>query len=158
MTFAVIRIRSPMSKSRKIEDTLNSLRLDKVNHCTILPQNKITKGMLTRVKDVVTWGEIDESTLKSMLLDSSNLKEELTDEYLSKNTEYESMDTFVEGIIEDDTSLEDVPGLENRFRLHPPRGGFRGVKKPYRTGGSLGYRGKDINNLIGKMLDGDTDD
>jgi len=39
------------------------------------------------------------------------------------------------------------------FRLHPPRGGFKGsIRKPYGAGGELGYRGAAINELIRRML------
>ncbi len=158
MAFAVVRIRSPSNDSRKMKDTLKSLRLDKVNNCTIISENNINKGMLNRAKDVVTWGEINESTLESLLIDKSNKKFELTDEYISQNTRYETIDDFIKDVIEDNANLNNVTDLENRFRLHPPRGGFRGIKRPYRTGGSLGYRGKDINKLMEKMLNGDTKD
>ncbi len=36
-------------------------------------------------------------------------------------------------------------------RLKPPVKGFRGMKKPYPKG-DLGYRGKEINELIKRML------
>lgn len=40
------------------------------------------------------------------------------------------------------------------FRLHPPRGGFerKGIKVPFSRGGAYGYRGKEINELIRRML------
>jgi len=38
------------------------------------------------------------------------------------------------------------------IRLHPPRRGWEAIKEPYRSGGSLGYRGKEINKLIQKMV------
>jgi len=46
-----------------------------------------------------------------------------------------------------------IPGLKPYFRLHPPKGGFKGsVKKPYNAGGELGYRGSAINDLIMRMI------
>ena len=45
-----------------------------------------------------------------------------------------------------------IPGLKPFFRLHPPRGGLRSVKKPFTLGGDLGYRGPAINDLIRRML------
>ena len=33
------------------------------------------------------------------------------------------------------------------FRLHPPRKGYKGIRHSVNEGGSLGYRGEDINNL-----------
>ncbi|MFO7792844.1 MAG: 50S ribosomal protein L30 [Candidatus Saliniplasma sp.] len=158
MVLAVIRIRSPRRKTHKIEETLKSLGLKQVNNCTIISNDPTNKGMLNRVKDVVTWGEIEEDMLVDLLKSRSNLGEELTDDYISENTEYETLNDFVKKVKEDNASIKDLPDLENLFKLHPPRGGFRGVKKPYKTGGSLGYRGKDINILIEKMFDEVTED
>jgi large subunit ribosomal protein L30 len=36
--------------------------------------------------------------------------------------------------------------------LKPPKGGFRSIKRPFKAGGSLGYRGKEINELIMRMV------
>ena len=40
------------------------------------------------------------------------------------------------------------------FRLHPPKKGWerKGIKKPFKRGGALGYRGAEINDLIRRML------
>ncbi len=40
------------------------------------------------------------------------------------------------------------------FRLHPPKKGWerKGIKKPYKKGGALGYRGAEINALIKRMI------
>ena len=39
-----------------------------------------------------------------------------------------------------------------RYRLHPPRGGFRRTTKRPRPDGELGYRGAEINKLIERMI------
>lgn len=43
---------------------------------------------------------------------------------------------------------------DNAFRLNPPKGGYerKGVKKPFSSGGALGFRKNEINKLIKKML------
>ncbi len=40
------------------------------------------------------------------------------------------------------------------FRLHPPKKGWerKGIKKPLKQGGALGYRGEKINELIKRMI------
>jgi large subunit ribosomal protein L30 len=38
------------------------------------------------------------------------------------------------------------------FHLKPPRGGFRSIKMPFKSGGDLGYRADAINKLIRRML------
>ena len=47
--------------------------------------------------------------------------------------------------------------IENFYRLHPPRGGFKGVgdnapTKTHYPKGILGDNGKEISKLIGKMI------
>lgn len=37
------------------------------------------------------------------------------------------------------------------FGLKPPKGGFKSIRKPYPKG-DTGYRGKEINELIKKMM------
>jgi large subunit ribosomal protein L30 len=41
-----------------------------------------------------------------------------------------------------------------RYRLHPPRGGFRKTIKRPLPQGELGYRGEKINELIKRMMPG----
>ncbi len=54
-------------------------------------------------------------------------------------------------------ALEKLPAKGDkvkRYRLHPPRGGFkRTIKRPL-PDGELGYRGEAINELIERMLPG----
>jgi len=44
--------------------------------------------------------------------------------------------------------------IQNYFHLQPPRGGFgsKGIKAAFTNKGALGYRGKEINALIKKMI------
>jgi len=53
-----------------------------------------------------------------------------------------------------EAKISDIPELKHMFRLNPPTGGHerKGIKKPYALGGALGYRGKEINELIGRMI------
>jgi len=47
--------------------------------------------------------------------------------------------------------LKDKKGDLKVFRLHPPRKGYGGVKRPYPLG-ALGFRGKEIITLLKKMV------
>jgi len=53
-------------------------------------------------------------------------------------------------------SFARLVGPEDRRRrvpgLHPPRGGFEAIKKSYGLGGTLGFRGEDIKNLLVRMV------
>jgi len=38
------------------------------------------------------------------------------------------------------------------FRLNPPKKGYEGIKRSFVNKGALGYRGKEINKLIERMI------
>ncbi|MFP4051524.1 MAG: 50S ribosomal protein L30 [Thermoplasmata archaeon] len=149
--FAVLRIRSPRSKSYRIEDTLDKLRINKVNHCTIVPEDDAHKGMLMKIKDIITWGEVDKETLSKLIEYRSTLNEDV-EKRIKDQTSYEDIEDFAEGVLSGEIEIDEIEGLKNLFRLHPPKGGYKSVKKPYKTGGSLGYRSQDINELLQRML------
>lgn len=62
----VIRIKTIPTVSEKTERTLHYLNLHKKFYCSIHPSSKSLLGMLNRVKSLITWGEIDQATLKSL--------------------------------------------------------------------------------------------
>ena len=152
---AVIRVRGIVKVNRDVEATLRMMRLYKKNYCVIVPSSEIYLGMLKKVKDFVTWGEISQEVIKGLIekrgrlpankqIDESYLKEKL-------NLDYNG---FAKQLFEGKKSLKDVPGLKEFFRLKPPVKGFErgGVKKPFSLGGVLGYRKDKINDLINRML------
>ena len=58
MTWLVIRVRSDRTVERSIRETMESLNLTRVNHAVLIPESDTYAGMLQKVKDFVTWGEI----------------------------------------------------------------------------------------------------
>ena len=123
---AIIRIRGISKIKKEKKDTLNMLRLYKKNYCLVYPAIPGIIGMVKKIQEIVTWGEIDDSTIK--------LLKEKRGEKTKDRTGKEIIKPF--------------------FRLHPPRGGFekKGIKVPYKVGGASGYRGDKINDLIKKMI------
>lgn len=66
------------------------------------------------------------------------------------------------GELSDETlkALEKLPARGEkvkRYRLHPPRGGFKNTIKRPIPKGELGYRGEKINELVMRMLPGGAD-
>ena len=55
---AVIRIRGIIGIKTEVTDTLTMLRLYRKNYCVVIPATKSNIGMVKKVKDYVTWGEI----------------------------------------------------------------------------------------------------
>jgi len=152
---AVIRLRGLTGIKKDIKDTMNMLRLYNKNHCVIITNSEHNIGMLRKVKDYVTWGEIDEKTFRELLLIRGKTigKKNLTEQYLKEKTKL-SVDEFIKEFFSFKKNLKDVPGLKLYFRLKPPVKGFerKGIKVPYSMGGALGYRKDNINNLIIRML------
>ena len=152
--FAVIRVRGQPDVNVDIRRTMELMNLTRVNHCVIIPENDVTKGMLQKAKDYITWGEINESTLTDMIRIRGRLAGDITitDEYLKANTEFGTVADMAKAMIGSDYKMKDVEGAKAVFRLHPPAKGYEGIKRSYRNGGALGYRGEAINELIARML------
>jgi large subunit ribosomal protein L30 len=151
----VLRIRGDVDVRDEIRQTLRMLRLHKVNHATLIDGNESYLGMLQKVKDYATWGEISAETLEKLLTKKGRIagNKPVNDKYVSSNSKFNSLKKFTEAVATSKASIEDLRGLKPVFRLHPPRGGFDGKKKrSYKEGGELGYRGKDINRLLEKMM------
>jgi len=152
MAYAVIRLRSSRDKNQKIKDTFKMLRLNSVNHCIVIPERETYKGMLEKVKDLTTWGEIDIDTMVDLLKSKSGMEESELEKRISEKTSFDKIDQLAIAVTSDKITLDEIDGLDKVFRLHPPVGGYRSIKKPYNMGGALGYRGSEINPLIQKML------
>ena len=52
---------------REIKDTFKMLRLYKKNSCQIVSNTKQIEGMIFKLKDHITWGEISKETLELLL-------------------------------------------------------------------------------------------
>lgn len=144
---AIIKIRSSIEKNEKIKNTFDRLRLRKKHVCVLFPKKPEIVGMVNKVKDFVAYGEIDKETLKELIEKRGRLKG-------NENVKLDKLDKdFIDKLYENKVRLEDV-GIKPFFRLHPPRKGFprKGIKKAFKEGGALGYWGKNINDLIRRML------
>ncbi len=149
---AAIRVRGRTGVKGDITDTMKMLRLNRINHAVIIEENPSYQGMLQKAKDYITWGEINKETLVKMISKRGTLPggSKVTDEYLKEKTSYQSIEDLSQAVLEG-ASLEES-GIKPVFRLHPPRKGFKNIKKAYNEDGSLGYRGESIEGLINKML------
>ncbi len=152
--YAVIRVRGRTGVRKEIVDTLRMLRLTRVNHCVLIPDTPSYRGMLQKVKDYVTWGEINEETLARLIRYRGRLigDKEITDEYIQESMGFETIEDLAKAIVEGKVLYKDIPNVKPVFRLHPPLKGWEKTKRHYTEGGALGYRGDKINELILRML------
>lgn len=60
---AVVRVRGLVKIRKDFVDTLKMLNLNQKNHCIIMENTPVNLGMIKKVKDFVTWGEVNEETI-----------------------------------------------------------------------------------------------
>jgi len=152
---ALIRVRGRVHVRDDIKSTLKLLNLNRVNHCVVIEGTPQYSGMINKVKDYITWGEIDTETFKKLLEKRGRLpgNVRLDEEYIKKNTSLKSIKEFAEDFMNSKTDLESI-NIKPVFRLRPPKKGYdrAGIKKPFTVGGALGYRKEGINKLLERMI------
>jgi large subunit ribosomal protein L30 len=149
VTYAVVKMRGIAKTKPDVRRTLELLNLDRINHCVLVKNNAHYNGMLQKVKDYVAWGDVDGKTL-SVLLEKRGMLEgrkRLTSAHVKDHTAFDGIESFAKAVADDKATLRDVPKLKPVLRLHPPRKGHKGIKKPFPEG-VLGFRGRDINELL----------
>jgi large subunit ribosomal protein L30 len=132
------------------------LNLTRVNHAVLLPETASYSGMLHKVKDFVTWGEVDAGTISTLLAERGRMigDKPVTDTAVKSGSDYSTIGALAKAIASGEATLRAVEGLKPVLRLHPPRGakGWGGIKRAYSVGGALGFRGKDIESLASRMV------
>ena len=140
--YAVIRIRGSVGLKKEIKDTFSMLRLHRKMHCVLLKETDNIKGMLKKVRNWITWGEIDDNVLRYLIekrgrkSGNKRLKKEEVEEIFNKIKENEKVPKEMKPV----------------FRLTPPSKGFKKSIKQHYPKGELGYRGKEINELLKRMI------
>ncbi|MFW6320867.1 MAG: 50S ribosomal protein L30 [Halohasta sp.] len=151
---AVVQIRGEVNMSGAVRDTLEMLNLHSVNHVTFVPETDTYRGMITKVNDYVAFGEPSAETVATLLRRRGEADEgdaEIDDEWVADNTDYDDVDALAEAIVDEETTLREQ-GLSPVVRLHPPRGGHKGIKHPVKEGGQLGrHETEDIDALLEAM-------
>jgi len=154
MLFAAIRVRGRVNVNPEIKDTMRFLRLNRVNHCVLVPDTPQYAGMLKKVKDYITWGEVTPTTVRELIIKRGRLagNHPVTPTYIKKESGYKDINALTKAICKGTLILKKLQDMKPLFRLSPPRKGYEGIKRSYVEGGALGYRGKKINDLIGRMI------
>jgi large subunit ribosomal protein L30 len=155
--YAVVRVRGTVRIIPDVKKTLSLLALNKCNHCILANETPEMKGMLIKAKDYITWGEVAPDTLAKLLKLRARISgdESLTQDLIKEKLKFKSFDDMANAMIVNGITIGDLSkkiGMKTVIRLHPPARGYEGVKRSFKAGGALGYRGKDINKLIGRML------
>jgi large subunit ribosomal protein L30 len=152
-----VRLLGPVAVPTRVEDALTSLRLGRKFRAVLLEKNNSTLGVLRKVKDFITWGEVKSHDIAVILKERGELSNgmTLTDKFVKENLEHESIEDVAIALTKDQIKLKSLweKGIVPVFRLHPPSGGFESsIKRPFGSYGELGYRGVTITELVTRML------
>lgn len=138
---AVVRVRGGINVNQKVKDTFNLLRLFNKNYCVVIEITPAMMGMIKKIKDYVTWGEIDDETYNLLI-------EKRGEEYKGREQDSKGKIKYKKFITINNKKYKPY------FRLNPPRKGYgrKGIKIAFKVSGALGDRADKINDLIKRMI------
>lgn len=120
---AVVRVRGVRNMEPKIKRTLELLRLTRPNHCVLVDGTPQINGMINVVRDYVAFGPVSDDTISGLIAKRG----------------------------ENGSKKADPKGEHDPvFRLHPPRKGYKDIKRHYPRG-DIGKR-DDMDNLLKRMI------
>ena len=149
-----IKVRGDIGAPPDVKHTLDLLRLKRKHVAVVLEASQSVLGMLRKVAEYVTWGELDEETLSLLLEKRGRLigNKKITEEYL-RSKGFSSVRELAQALLSGKVTFKQLPEIKPFFRLAPPSGGFnKTIKKHYLAGGELGYRGSAIKPLVKAMV------
>jgi large subunit ribosomal protein L30 len=149
-----LRIRGTIRARKEARDTLKLLHLTRNHHAVLIDNRPSFVGMLKTVQGYVTWGEASREVVNMVIKQRGRLlgNKKPTEEYLQK-IGYKTLEDLADAVFDCRVEYWRLPNVQPVFRLPPPTKGFRGnIKKAYRAGGELGYRGEKVNELIKRMV------
>jgi large subunit ribosomal protein L30 len=149
-----LRIRGTIRARKEARDTLKLLHLTRNHHAVLIDNRPSFVGMLKTVQGYVTWGEASKEVVNMLIKQRGRLlgNKKPTEEYLQK-IGYKTLEDLADAVFDCRVEYRRLPNVQPVFRLPPPTKGFRGnIKKAYRAGGELGYRGEKVNELIKRMV------
>ena len=135
---------------------MESLKLVRTFQARLLDNTPSNLGMLRSVKALVAWGEVSPEILGRVLVKRGERDgAEGLDNGFVRLLGRTSFEDLAMAVVAGEVGIRTLyqAGLKPRFRLHPPRGGFkRSLRRAATDGGELGYRGADINGLVKRMI------
>lgn len=151
-----IRLKGSFGTPRPLQKALETLRLKAKFNAVLLENTPTSIGMLRKVKDYVTWGEVRTDDIANVLRERGEFSggTEMTDETIQAKFGEPSIQELASALTQGKVTLRDLQqkGLNPVFRLRAPSGGFeKSGKRPYGSGGELGRRQAALSTLISRM-------
>lgn len=151
---AIVQLRGEVNMRGDTRDTLEMLNLGRVNHATFVPEEPSYEGMITKVNDYVAHGTPSQETVELLVRERADPAEgsaDIDDDWIDANTDYDSVSDLATALLDEETTLQEA-GLSPTLRLHPPRGGHKGLKQPVATGGQIGVQETEsLDSLLEAM-------
>ena len=151
---AIVQLRGEVNVNYEVQDTLDMLNVGRVNHATFVPETDSYRGMITKVNDLVAFGEPSTAAVATTIARRGEPLEgtaDVDDEWVATHTDYDDVESLAQALVEEETTLREQ-GLSPTLRLHAPRGGHDGIKHPVIEGGELGrHTTEEIDALLEAM-------
>ena len=151
---AIVQLRGEVNVNQGVEDTLDMLNVGRVNHATFVPETDSYRGMVTKVNDLVAFGEPSVETVAATIARRGEPMAgdaDIDDEWVATNTDYDDVAALAAALVNEETTLREQ-GVSPTLRLHAPRGGHDGIKHPVIEGGELGrHSTEEIDALLEAM-------
>lgn len=151
-----IRLKGEFGTPYTLGTALTTLHLKRKFNAVIVENKPETIGMLRKVKDYVTWGDVSTNEVAILFRERGEFSggAPMTDETVKKKLGEATIQDLASALIKGRISLRTLrqAGINPVFRLRPPSGAFEGsIKRPYTSRGELGNRGPAIAALLTRM-------
>ena len=150
----VVNLRGLVNTRTPVRTTLEQLSIARRFNATIVPNNKVYRGMLNVSKDRIAWCKLDGSLAQKLLETRSERSTgvRFEEQSMKDSEDYRSFSDFAKGLELGNARLNDVKAMRPFFRLKPPRGGFKkSTRRQFRDGGVLGHN-EELPKLVERML------
>jgi large subunit ribosomal protein L30 len=152
-----VRIRGTATDNPDIRKTMETLKMESTFRARLLENSPSNMGMLRTAKNLVAWGQVNPEVLEGLLRKRAEREgnKKLDEQFAKVFFKKETIADLAKSVVAGEICVKDLwlAGVNPRFRLHPPRGGFkRSTRRAATDGGELGYRGEDINRLVKRMI------
>ncbi len=152
-----VRLKGTAGDGPTLVKTMESLMLERTFRARLLDNHPSVWGMLQRARTHVAWGEVDVGILEVLLRKRAEREgsDKVDDEFARVQFGKSGLGELARSLAMGELGLKELwrAGVKRRFRLHPPKGGFkRSTRRAFTDGGELGYRGGEINTLVRRMI------
>lgn len=139
---AVVRIRGTVGVRDDLQGAMENMKLKRKHNCVLVKDDETGRGMLQKVKDFTAFGDVDEATMKKLIVSRGETLD-------GKKISEKEADKIVKGLSDGKRPKE--LGIKAIFRLSPPKKGYKSTRLPFPRG-DLGNRKEKMAELLERMI------